>query len=151
VLIFFCGTDVVTFIFFLFFLSHPDHGHGHLPERRREGALLDGEQLCAGRLQLDLRPAGPGPGHAPRGRAGDDPRAAGGARARGARGAQAVESVPAAGRVGKIPGLKKKTSPVVSFLGFLVFLVFYVFALCPEERVFRVFSVSRILLDASRL
>ncbi len=88
----------------LYFLSHPDHGHGHLPERRRESALLDGQQLGAGRLQLDLRPAGPGPGHAPRGRAGDDSRAAGGARARRARGAQAVEPVPAAGRVGKNPG-----------------------------------------------
>jgi hypothetical protein len=35
---------------------------------------------------------------------------------------------------------------LVGFLGFLVFLY-----ICPEERVFRVFSVSRILLGASRL
>jgi hypothetical protein len=33
---------------------------------------------------------------------------------------------------------KKKTSPVV-FFGFFVFLVFLY--ICPEERVFRVFSV----------
>jgi hypothetical protein len=39
------------------------------------------------------------------------------------------------------------------FLGFLVFWVFLVFFkyICPEGRVFRVFSVSRILLGASRL
>ncbi len=43
--------------------------------------------------------------------------------------------------------LKKKTSPVV-FLGFLVFSVFLY--ICPEERIFRVFSVSRTLLGASR-
>jgi hypothetical protein len=58
---------------------------------------------------------------------------------------------------------KKKTSPVCFlgfFLGFLVFFwVFWVFLdffgfflyICPEERVFRVFLVSRILLGASRL
>jgi hypothetical protein len=34
------------------------------------------------------------------------------------------------------------------FLGFLVFFFLYI---CPEERVFRVFSVSRILLGATRL
>jgi hypothetical protein len=34
--------------------------------------------------------------------------------------------------------------------GFFGFLVFYIY-ICPEERVFGVFSVSRILLSASRL
>jgi len=62
-------------------------------------------------------------------------------------------SAAAQGRVGKNPCLKK-TSPVV-FFGFSVFLGFWVFFfflyICPEERVFRVFSVSRILLGASRL
>jgi hypothetical protein len=44
----------------------------------------------------------------------------------------------------------KKNSPVCFFLGFLGFLVFFgVFY--PEERVFRVFSVSRILLGATIL
>jgi hypothetical protein len=43
---------------------------------------------------------------------------------------------------------KKKNSPV----GFLFFLGFGVFTyICPEERVLRVFSVSRILLGASKL
>jgi hypothetical protein len=39
------------------------------------------------------------------------------------------------------------------FFLFLFFLVFFIFLLyiCPEERVFRVFSVSRILLGATRL
>jgi hypothetical protein len=46
------------------------------------------------------------------------------------------------GRVGKNPG-SKKTSPVV-FFGFFVFFSIL------EERVFRFFSVSRILLGASR-
>ena len=40
--------------------------------------------------------------------------------------------------------LKKETQPS----GFFRVLFFYI---CPEERVFRVFSVSRILLGASRL
>jgi hypothetical protein len=43
----------------------------------------------------------------------------------------------------------KKNSPV----GFLVlygFFGFFIFSQRPEERVFRVFSVSRILLSASR-
>ncbi len=50
----------------------------------------------------------------------------------------------------------KKPSPVVffGFFGFfgvfLVFLGFFGF-FCPDKRVFRVFSVSRILLGASRL
>jgi hypothetical protein len=35
------------------------------------------------------------------------------------------------------------------FWGFCVFFVFFLY-ICPEERVFRVFSVSRILLGASR-
>jgi hypothetical protein len=61
-----------------------------------------------------------------------------------------------------VPGLEKnpvylkRTSPVVFFWFFRVlwvFLFFWVFILyiCPEERVFRVFPVSRILLGASRL
>ncbi len=41
--------------------------------------------------------------------------------------------------------LRKKPSPVV-FLFFVFFLYIW-----PEKRVFRVFSVSRILLGASRL
>ncbi len=56
------------------------------------------------------------------------------------------------------PGFFKKPSQV-GFLVFFVFLgFFWVFCfflvflyICPEERVFRVFSVSRILLGASRL
>ncbi len=67
------------------------------------------------------------------------------------------------GRVGKNPGLKKKKNSPVVFFGFLVFLGFLGFLgfflgfsgfflhICPEERVFRVFSVSKILLGASRL
>jgi hypothetical protein len=45
----------------------------------------------------------------------------------------------------KNPGLKKK--PAQCFLFCFVFL-FFIY-ICPEERVFRVFSVSRILLGAS--
>jgi hypothetical protein len=51
----------------------------------------------------------------------------------------------------------KKNQPSVFFWGFLGFFgffgffIFYIFFICPEERVFRVFSVSRILLGASRL
>jgi hypothetical protein len=51
--------------------------------------------------------------------------------------------------------VKKKNSPVgyfgifAFFFGFFGFLRFFLY--CPEERVFRVFSISRILLDASRL
>ncbi len=56
-------------------------------------------------------------------------------------------------RVGKNPGFFKKTQPSGFFWFFLGFLgslgFFWVF--CPDERVFRVFSVSRILLGASRL
>jgi hypothetical protein len=57
------------------------------------------------------------------------------------------------GRVGKKP------SPVgffgffwflSFFLGFFGFFGFFIY-ICPKERVFRVFSVSRILLSASRL
>jgi hypothetical protein len=50
----------------------------------------------------------------------------------------------------------KKPSPVGFFgffwvfLGFLGFLGFFGF-FCPDERVVRVFSVSQILLSASRL
>jgi hypothetical protein len=55
--------------------------------------------------------------------------------------------VPVPVRVGKNPGdLKKKPAQWI----FLVFLGFFGF-FCPDERVFRVFSVSRILLGASRL
>ncbi len=48
---------------------------------------------------------------------------------------------------------EKKTKPSVFFVVFFFFLFFLgVFTyICPEERVFRVFSVSRILLGASRL
>jgi hypothetical protein len=42
-----------------------------------------------------------------------------------------------------VGGLLKKPS-LVGFLGFFLYF-------CPEERVFRVFSVSRILLGAFRL
>jgi hypothetical protein len=59
------------------------------------------------------------------------------------------------GRVGKNPGLKKKIAQwvLLGFLGFCGFFgFFWVFLyICPEERVFRVFSVSRILLGAARL
>jgi hypothetical protein len=52
------------------------------------------------------------------------------------------------GRVGKNPGFKKTPAQwVFVFLGFFLGLLYF----CPEERVFRVFSVSRILLGASRL
>jgi hypothetical protein len=37
------------------------------------------------------------------------------------------------------------------FLFFLCFFGFFKIYICPEERVFRVFSVSRILLGTSRL
>jgi hypothetical protein len=54
--------------------------------------------------------------------------------------------------------LKKKPAQWVFFgffrvfLGFLGFFGFFgFFKICPEEIVFRVFSVSRILLGASRL
>jgi hypothetical protein len=43
----------------------------------------------------------------------------------------------------KKPGLKKNST--------VVFFGFFEKYICPEERVFRVFSVSRILLGASRL
>jgi hypothetical protein len=69
-------------------------------------------------------------------------------------------------RVGKIPGFKqKKPAQWFSFLGFLVFFFWFfgffkvflgflrgfLICICPVERVFRVFPVSRILLGASRL
>ncbi len=44
----------------------------------------------------------------------------------------------------------KKNQPMGFFGFFGGFLVFFLY-ICPEERVFRVFSVSRILLGASRL
>jgi hypothetical protein len=50
--------------------------------------------------------------------------------------------------------LKKKPAQWVFlvFVGFLFFLGFFLHTgICPEERVFRGFSVSRILLGASRL
>jgi hypothetical protein len=52
--------------------------------------------------------------------------------------------------------VKKKKKPAQwVFWVFGVFWVFCIFLfflyICPEERVFRVFSVSRILLGASRL
>ncbi len=49
---------------------------------------------------------------------------------------------------------KKKLSPVVIFWFFWGFFLGYFgffLYICPEERVFRVLSVSRILLGASRL
>jgi hypothetical protein len=58
----------------------------------------------------------------------------------------------------KTPGFSKKKKPAQwVFLGFLVFFGFsgffvFFFIYLPKERgVFRVFSVSRILLGASRL
>ncbi len=47
-------------------------------------------------------------------------------------------------RVGKNPGLKKNQPSGL----FLVFFIFYIFA---QKREFRIFSVSRTLLGASRL
>jgi hypothetical protein len=63
------------------------------------------------------------------------------------------ESLSSLSRVGKNPGFFFKNQPsgffwvFLGFFGFLVFWVFFGFFLyiCPEERVFRVFSVSRIL------
>jgi hypothetical protein len=52
-------------------------------------------------------------------------------------------------RVGKKTRVFKNNQPsgfFGFFWGYLVFLY-----ICPEERVFRVFSVSRVLLGASRL
>jgi hypothetical protein len=49
----------------------------------------------------------------------------------------------------KNPGFFKKQKNQPSGF-FWVSLVFFIY-ICPEERVFRVFSVSRILLGASRL
>jgi hypothetical protein len=56
----------------------------------------------------------------------------------------------------KNPGFNNNKKPAqwfffgfFGFLGFCFFLGFLYF--CPEERVFRGFSVSRILLGASRL
>ena len=60
-------------------------------------------------------------------------------------------------RVGKNPGFFKKNPAQWVFLGFFGFFwVFWVFLgffgfFCPDERVFGFFSVSRILLGASRL
>jgi hypothetical protein len=52
----------------------------------------------------------------------------------------------------KKPGFLFK-NPAQCFFIFIFFLVFFCFFLyiCPEERVIRVFGVSRILLGASRL
>jgi hypothetical protein len=56
----------------------------------------------------------------------------------------------------KTRGFLKKPSPVGLLIFFGVFWVFgflwfFFLYICPEERVFRVFSISRILLGASRL
>ncbi len=53
----------------------------------------------------------------------------------------------------KKPGFLKKNQPIGFFGFFGVFWVFFGFFLyiCPEERVFMFFLVSRILLGASRL
>jgi hypothetical protein len=61
-------------------------------------------------------------------------------------------------RVGENPVFKKNQPSgfflvflvFLVFLGYLFFFVFFVF-FCPHERVFRVFSVSRILKGVSRL
>jgi hypothetical protein len=46
----------------------------------------------------------------------------------------------------------KKNQPSGFFFVFIFIFIFWGFLyICPEERVFRVFSVSRILLGASRL
>jgi hypothetical protein len=56
------------------------------------------------------------------------------------------------GGVGKNQGSFFLKKPSGFFGFFLFFFVFFVFLyICPEERVFRVFSVSRILLGDSRL
>jgi hypothetical protein len=49
----------------------------------------------------------------------------------------------------KKPRFKKKPAQwgFFGFFGFFGFLKYF----CPEERIFRVFSVSRLLLGASRL
>jgi hypothetical protein len=55
------------------------------------------------------------------------------------------------GRVGKTRFFfKTQPASPVGFLCFFVFLGFFSSYICPEERVFRVFSDSRILLGASR-
>jgi hypothetical protein len=64
----------------------------------------------------------------------------------------------AQGRVGKKPFFFLNPAQWVRFGFFVFFWVFWVFwvfcfllYICPEERVFRFFSVLRILLGASRL
>jgi hypothetical protein len=59
---------------------------------------------------------------------------------------------PPSPMVGKNPGFFKKPSLVGFFLVwfFFGFFLFFLY-ICPEERVFSVFSVTRILLGASRL
>ncbi len=62
----------------------------------------------------------------------------------------ASETLSVGSRVGKNPGLKiKKTAQWVFwvFLGFRGFFVFF----WPDKRVLGLFSVSRILIGASRL
>jgi hypothetical protein len=54
--------------------------------------------------------------------------------------------LPPEGRVGRNQVFFKKTSPVFFCFVFLFFLY-----ICPEERDFRVFTVSKILLGVSRL
>ncbi len=50
----------------------------------------------------------------------------------------------------KTRGLKKnQPSGFFSVFCFFCFFLFFLY-ICPEEKVFRVFSISRILLDASR-
>jgi len=52
----------------------------------------------------------------------------------------------------KKPGFLKKNQPSGFFWGFLGFFVLGFFRFfCPDERVFRVFFSSRILVGASRL
>ncbi len=60
-----------------------------------------------------------------------------------------LPAAPPSGRVGKNPGLKKKPAQWIFF--FFFYIPYIYIYICPEERVFRVSSVSRILLGASRL
>jgi hypothetical protein len=59
----------------------------------------------------------------------------------------ASETLSVGSRVGKNPGLKIKKQPSGFFWVFGGFLVFF----WPDERVLGLFSVSRILIGASRL
>jgi hypothetical protein len=60
-----------------------------------------------------------------------------------------LEDLTQAG-LGKIRFLKK-TEPSGFFIFIFYFFIFFILYICPEERVFRGFSVSIILLGAPRL